>query len=105
MDERTRNSRVIRIVAALLCLLIIGATLDTVPDPPAVTQRVQHALISQAKQHAQPAPIVAASVCLICVSYVEAKSFFAGQALEATYRARKIASVPQAADSSPPSFS
>jgi hypothetical protein len=51
MSEHRRNTAIVRILACVLCAFLIGASLDAIPDPPAVTQHAQHSLASQVDQN------------------------------------------------------
>ncbi len=47
MDRQARQTRFFAIVSCILCLFLIGASLDSIPDPPAVVQHPQQALVVQ----------------------------------------------------------
>jgi hypothetical protein len=48
----------LRILACVLCVFLIGASLDAIPDPPAVTQHAQHSLASQVDQNGAVSAVV-----------------------------------------------
>lgn len=45
MNTQTAKAIIFRIVACALCVLLVSASLDTIPDPPAVMQHQQHNLV------------------------------------------------------------
>src|SRR6266481_8604128 len=72
----------VQITACLLCLLIVGGSLDGLPDPPAVKpQGNQSKLVSQADHHALVAANDHALDCAACRTHVQARLFLSGQVL------------------------
>jgi len=96
----------VQITACLLCLLIVGGSLDGLPDPPAVKpQGNQSKLVSQADHHT---PRAANDHSLDCASrgpHVQARLFLSGQFLESRGPSFNLTLVRRAADSSPPYYS
>ena len=93
----------VQITACLLCLLIVGGSLDGLPDPPAVKpQGNQSKLVSQADHHAPVAANDHALDCAACRTDVQARLFLSGQVLESRGLSFKLTFVRRAADSSPP---
>jgi hypothetical protein len=96
----------VRITACLLCLLIVGGSLDGLPDPPAVKpQCIQSKLISQADHHAPVAANDHALDCVACSPDVQARLLLSGQFLESRSPSFNLTFVRRAADSSPPCYS
>jgi hypothetical protein len=96
----------VRITAFLLCLLIVGGSLDGLPDPPAVKpQGDQCKLVSQADQHAPFAANDHALHCVACSPHVQAGLLLSGQFLESRGPSFSLTFVRRAADSSPPCYS
>ena len=93
----------VQITACLLCLLIVGGSLDGLPDPPAVKpQGNQSKLVSQADHHAPVAANDHALDCVACGPHVQAMLFLSSQFLERRGPSFKLTFVRRAADSSPP---
>jgi hypothetical protein len=93
----------VQITACLLCLLIVGGSLDGLPDPPAVKpQGNQSKLVSQADHHAPVAANHAALNCVACGPHVRAMLLLSSQFLESRGPSFKLTFVRRAADSSPP---
>jgi hypothetical protein len=96
----------VRITAFLLCLLIVGGSLDGLPDPPAVKpQGNQSKLVSQADHHAPVAVNDHALDCVACGPHVQARLVLSGQFLETGGPFFNLTFVRRAADSSPPCYS
>jgi hypothetical protein len=94
------------IAACLLCLLIVGASLDRLPDPPAVKpQGNLNNLVSQLHSHVPFAAKNHASDCPASAPHFQASLFSFGQILEARGPSYDPTFVHQATDTSPPSFS
>ena len=92
----------VQITACLLCLLIVGGSLDGLPDPPAVKpQGNQTKLVSQA-DHQPVAANDDALDCVACGPHVQAMLLLSSQFLESRGRSFKLTFVRRAADSSPP---
>jgi hypothetical protein len=92
-----------QVAACLLCLLIVGASLDGLPDPPAVKpQRNQNTLISQVGRHIPVAAKNHALVCLANVPHFQASSLSFGQVSEGKGPSFDPDSVLEATDTSPP---
>ena len=95
-----------QIAACLLCLVILGGSLDTLPDPPAVRpQRNQGSLASQRDYHVGVVAEHHALDGLTRASHFQAGSFSFGQIFERRGPSYEPAFVGQAADTSPPRFS
>ena len=93
----------VQITACLLCLLIVGGSLDGLPDPPAVKpQGNQSKLVSQADHHAPVAANDDALNCVVCGPHVQAMLLLSSRFLESRGRSFKLTFVRRAADSSPP---
>jgi hypothetical protein len=96
----------VQITACLLCLLIVGGSLDGLPDPPAVKpQGIQSKLISQADHHAPVAANDHALDCVACSPHVQARRLLCGQSLESRGLSFNLTFVCRASDSSPPCYS
>jgi hypothetical protein len=95
-----------QIAACLLCLLIVGASLDGLPDPPAVKpQGNLNNLVSQLHSHVPFAAKNHASDCPAYAPYLQASLFSFGQIFEDRGPSYNPTFVHQATDTSPPSFS
>jgi hypothetical protein len=93
----------VRITACLLCLLIVGGSLDGLPDPPAVKpQGNQSRLVFQADHHAPVAANGHALDCVACGPHVQARLLLSGQFIENRGPSLSLIFVRRAADSSPP---
>jgi len=93
----------VQFTACLLCLLIVGGSLDGIPDPPAVKpQGNQSKLVSQADHHA---PVAANDHALECGPQVQAMLLLSSQFLESRGPSFNPTFVRRAADSSPPCYS
>jgi len=95
-----------QIAAYLLCLLIVGASLDGLPDPPAVKpQGNLNNLVSQFHSHVPFAAKDHASDCRASAPHFQASVFSFGQIFEGNGPSYDPTFVHQATDTSPPSFS
>ena len=95
-----------RIAACLLCLLSVGASLDGLPDPPAVRpQRNQNNLVSQVGHHIPVAAKHHASDYLARTPHFLPSLFSFGQIFEGRGPSYDPTLVCQATDTSPPWFS
>lgn len=95
-----------KIAACLLCLLIVGASLDGLPDPPAIRlQGNLNNLVSQLHHHAPFAAKKHASDCPAYAPNFQASLFSFGQIFEGRGPSYDRTFVHQATDSSPPCFS
>jgi hypothetical protein len=95
-----------QIAACLLCLLIVGASLDGLPDPPAVKpQGNLNNLVSQLHSHVPFAAKNHASDCPAYAPHLQASLFSFGQIFEDRGPSYNPTFVHQATDTSPPSFS
>ena len=104
MSEQMRNTATARIIVCVLCAFLIGAALDAIPDPPAVTQHAQHSLASQVDQNgAMPAAVANGS--LVSLFPVLDRSLSNAHLLEAVLPCVDFVLVSQATDTSPPRFS
>jgi len=96
----------VQITACLLCLLIVGGSLDGLPDPPAVKpQGNQSKLVSQADHHAPVAENDHTLDCVACGPHVQVRLLWSGQFLESRGPSFSLTFVRRAADSSPPCYS
>jgi len=94
------------IAACLLCLLIVGASLDRLPDPPAVKpQDNPNNLVSQLHSHVPFAAKYHASDCPASAPHFQASLFSFGRIFEGRGPFYDPTFVQQATDTSPPSFS
>lgn len=101
MPKRTRATTMLRILASVLCVFLIGASLDAIPDPPAVTQHAQHSLASQVDQNrAAPAALLAGSPILFLPPM--GCNLSNTQSFEAVLPCVGLVLVSQATDTSPP---
>src|SRR6267142_6560390 len=93
----------IQIAACLLCLMMVGGSLDGLPDPPVVKpQGNQNSLVSQLHYHV---PLLAKSHpsdCLASAPHFRASLFLIGQIFPSRGRFRWLILVRQATDTSPP---
>lgn len=104
MSEQTRNTTIVRIIVCVLCAFLIGAAIDAIPDPPAVTQHAQHSLASQVDQNgAMPAALAKGS--LVSLFPVLDRNLSNAHLLEAALPCVDFVLVSQATDTSPPSLS
>jgi len=95
-----------QIAACLLCLMFVGASLDGLPDPPAVKpQRNQNNLVSQVGHHIPVAAKNHALVCLANVPHFQASLLSFGQVSEGKGPSFDPDFVLEATDNSPPWFS
>ncbi len=95
-----------QIAACLLCLLIVGASLDGLPDPPAVKpQGNLNNLVSQLHSHVPFAAKSHASDCPASAPHFQASLFSFGQIFEGRGPSYDPTFVRQATDTSPPCFS
>jgi hypothetical protein len=96
-----------QIAACLLCLVIVGASLDGLPDPPAVKpQGNLKNLVSQLHHsHVPPLAKNHASDCPASAPHFQASLFSFGQIFEGRGPSHDPTFVHQATDTSPPSFS
>lgn len=96
----------VQIAACLLCLMIVVAAVDSLPDPPAVQpQRSQNNLVSQRDYHVAVAAENHASDCLTCAPLFQASLFSFLQIFEGRGSSYDPTFVRQATDTSPPCFS
>jgi hypothetical protein len=96
----------VQIAICLLCLMIVGGSLDGLPDPPAVSpQRNQKNVVSHAYLHVPVAAKNHALDCLARAPHFQASFFSFGQIFESRGPSYKLTFVRQAADTSPPCFS
>jgi hypothetical protein len=111
MIARTINARGYKtvrsqIAACLLCLLIVGASLDGMPDPPAV--KLQGSLNNQVSQLHSHVPFAAknhAPDCPTSAPHFQANLFSFGRIFEGRGPSYDPNFVYQATDTSPPCFS
>ena len=95
-----------QIAACLLCLLIVGTSLDGLPDPPAVKPEGNlNNLASQPHSHVPFAAKNHASDCLASAPHFQASLFSFRQIFEGRGPSYDPTFVHQATDTSPPCFS
>jgi hypothetical protein len=98
MDKRT----IVRILTCMLCLFVVGAALDSLPDPPAVKpSSSQQYSISRLTHRPVPADTKVTSDCMSCSLPVHANFIPTTQVFES----RSLPAGPlvfHAADTSPP---
>jgi len=95
-----------QIATCLLCLMIVGASLDGLPDPPAVKPHGNlNNLVSQLYSQVLFAAKNHASDCPPSAPHFQASLFSFGQIFEGGGPSYDPAFVHQATDTSPPSFS
>jgi hypothetical protein len=96
----------VQITACLLCLLLVGGSLDELPDPPAVKPPGnQSKLASQADHHAPVAANDHTLDCVACGPHAQARLLLSGQFLKNRGPSFNLTFVRRAADSSPPYYS
>jgi len=94
-----------QIRVCLLCLMIVGGSLDRLPDPPAVKPHGnRNNLVSRLDYHVAVAanPV---SDCAAAAPHFQDRFFSFRQIFEGTVSSHKLDSVRQATDTSPPYFS
>jgi hypothetical protein len=95
----------VQIAAWLLCLVIVGGAIDTLPDPPAVKpQSLQKNLIPQLDDHVAVTAENQALESLACAVHIQAGTFSFGQSFEDRQVSYDLTFVRQATDTSPPFF-
>jgi len=93
----------VQIATCLLCLMIAGGSLDSLPDAPAVKpQRNQNNLVSRLDCHVPVAAKQHALDCLACAIHFQASLFLFDQIFESGGPCYKLTFVRQATDTSPP---
>ena len=96
----------LQIPACLLCLIIVGGFLDSLPDPPAVKpQRNPDNFMSPLDHHAPVATKYHAFDGPSHVPHFQACLFSFDKILETRSPSRKLTFMRQATDTSPPNFS
>jgi hypothetical protein len=104
--EVSHKTMRMRIVARLLCLMIVVGSLDRVPDPPAVkAYGDQTNTISRADHHVPVTAKKHTTDCANCARHFRADLFWFGQIFESREPASRLSFVRRASDASPPSFS
>jgi hypothetical protein len=94
-----------QLLACLLCLMIVGGSLDRVPDPPAVTsRRGQTNSISRVNDGVPLPTATHASGRPICTLHFHSNVFWFGQIFESKEPAYRPSFVRRASDASPPFF-
>ena len=106
-NRRTGDkSMKVQIAACLLCLLLIGCSLDTFPDPPAIKPQGNRNNVVARIHHQLPvATKYQASDCLACTSDFRTGQLSVGQIFEGNGPSYKLTFVRQATDTSPPCIS
>jgi hypothetical protein len=106
IDAQAYNTMRGRIAACLLCLLIVGASLDGLPDPPAVKpQGNLNNLVSQLYSHVPFAANNHASDCSVSAPHFQASLVSFERMFEGRGPFYDPTFVHQATDTSPPCFS
>jgi hypothetical protein len=96
----------VRIAACLLCLMMVAASLDGLPDPPVVKPRGnQNNLVFQLHYHVLFLAKGHASDCLASAPHFWVSLFSIGQILQNRGPSYALILVRQASDTSPPWFS
>ena len=96
----------IQIAACLLCLMLVGGSLDGLPDPPVVKpQGNQNNLVSQLRYNVLFVAKSHVSDCLASVPHFRASLFSIGQIFQNRGPSCTLTLVRQATDTSPPCFS
>jgi hypothetical protein len=96
----------VQLAACLLCLLIVGASLDGLPDPPAVKpQGNPNNLVSQLHSHVPFAAKNQALDCPASAPHFQASLFSFEQIFEGRGPSYDPTFVHQATDTSPPCLS
>ena len=96
----------VQIAACLLCLIIIGGSLDSLLDSPAMKpRRNQNNLVSRLDYHVPVAAKQYVLDCLTCATQFRASLFSFDQIFESGGPSNKLTLVRQATDTSPPCFS
>jgi hypothetical protein len=96
----------VQIAACLLCMMIVGGTLDRLPDPPAIKpQRNQKNLVTHFADREPVAAKNHASDCLTRPPHFQGGGLSFGQIFESKSPSCNLSSVRQATDTSPPCFS
>ena len=89
-----------RSAAILLCVLLVGASLDTIPDPPAVMQHQQQNLVTCVHQ-SRALPIKVVPLFLTALAAVQSQQCRVTDS-DAVVVAEKVIFLSQASDTSPP---
>lgn len=96
----------LRIAACLLCLIVVAVSLDSLPDPPAVSPHGSGiALISLPYHHLSVVLKNNVLDCVSCVPYFQASLFSLGEIFESKRPVFKLEFVQRAIDISPPDLS
>src|SRR6266403_5391476 len=96
----------VQIAACLLCLIIVGGSLDSLLDSPAMTpRRNQNNLVSRLDYHVPVAAKQYVLDCLARAAQFQAGLFSFDQIFESGGPSCKLTLVRQATDTSPPCFS
>lgn len=104
MNRQTAKTIIFRIAAVVLCVLLIGEALDTIPDPPAVVQHQQHNLVSSVRQ-SRALPLRSLPVFVSAVApLVRFVRPHANDDLDLEGTPSSLAFLSQASDTSPPLF-
>jgi hypothetical protein len=96
----------LRIVARLLCLMIVVGVLDRVPDPPAVKAHGDQTKVTSRVDH--HVPVTAKKQITDDTNFAphfRTELFSFGQIFENSEPALRVSFVRRASDASPPSFS
>jgi len=106
IDAQGHKTMKAQIAACLLGLLIVGAFLDGLPDPPAVKPQCNRNNLACPLHHHVPVTAKSrASDCLARAPHFQASFFLFGQVFESGVPFHKQTFVRQATDTSPPCFS
>jgi hypothetical protein len=96
----------VRIAACLLCLMMVGASLDGLFDPPVIKpQGNQNNLVSQLHYHVLFLAKSHASHCAASAPHFRTRLFLIGQIFQNRGPSFALILVRQATDASPPWFS
>jgi hypothetical protein len=107
LDTAAANKSItLRIAACLLCLFIVAAALDSLPDPPAVKpHRSGIALVSLPHQHLSAAVKNTVVDCVSCVPHFQESLFSLSEIFESRRPFFRLEFVQRAIDISPPDLS
>ena len=106
MNKRTGDkSTKVQIAACLLCLLLIGCSLDAFPDPPAIRPQGNRNNVVSQIHHQLPVETKYQTSDCLAGAHFQASQFSVGQIFEGNGPSYKLTFVRQATDTSPPCIS
>lgn len=102
MKKQTVNAIIFRTAAILLCALLVGASLDAIPDPPAVMQHQQQNLVTCVHQsRVLPIKVVPLFLTALAAVQPQQRRVTDSDVLVVT---DNVTFLSQASDTSPPSI-